>query len=290
MTRAFSWLSPFLANLGDGELAISEMSLHFTHSFPASWRRFARRGLRELPCRARDFLPDLIELVPSRRLPLPPAGLRQKVSRRSDRHEFLEVGKAGSLAIRDALEQSRSSSETYPRWLDFGCGPGRLARHLLQLDVVREFLGVDVDAEAIAWNQDHLKGVYQTIEAEPPTELPSNLFDVVVAVSVFTHLSENSQLRWLREMHRVLRPGGVLIASTHSPGLTFTRPDLTSAQHEELQVRGFLFARGNGSFNEDSAFHSRTYLLDTWGRLMGMLRFENSGMAGYQDLSVWVKW
>lgn len=243
-----------------------------------------------MPCRARDFIPDLVELIPSGQVPLPPAGLRERVARTSDRHEFIEVGKAGSLAIREAFEQSRSSSETYPRWLDFGCGPGRLARHLTQFDAIREFWGVDINAEAIAWNQAHLQGVYQKIGAEPPTELPSNFFDVVVAVSVFTHLAESSQLRWLREIHRMLRPGGQLIATTHSPSLTFTRPDLTVAQHGELQARGFLFAGGSGGFNEDSAFHSQTYLLDTWGKLMGMLLFKNSGMAGYQDLSVWVKW
>jgi hypothetical protein len=88
----------------------------------------------------------------------------------------------------------------------------------------------------------------------------------------------------------MLRPGGQLIATTHSPSLTFTRRDLTVAQHGDLQARGFLFAGGNVGFNEDSAFHSRPYLLDTWGKLMGMLLFKNNGMAGYQDLSVWVKW
>ena len=45
--------------------------------------------------------------------------------------------------------------------------------------------------------------------------MPDASFDAVYNFSVLTHLSETVQLQWVREMHRVLRPGGLLICTTH---------------------------------------------------------------------------
>ena len=47
---------------------------------------------------------------------------------------------------------------------------------------------------------------------EPPLDFASGSFDLIWALSVFTHLTDNS-LPWLAELHRTLRPGGLLIAS-----------------------------------------------------------------------------
>lgn len=261
-----------------------------TGPVPARWRRSIRRVRREFSCRLRDAVPDLAESILPRDCPLPPAFLRERVSRNSDRREFLEVGRAGAAAIAEAFEQTRAALEQYPRWLDFGCGPGRFSRHLLHLSEVKELWGVDVDSQAISWNRRHLEGQFHQIGENPPTGLPTGIFDAVVVVSVFTHLSELRQAAWLHELHRLMRPGGLLIATTHAPALTYSRPDINAAQQLELRDRGFLFAAGNQGFNEDSAFHSREYLLKTWGALMGLLLFRDYGMARYQDLSVWVKW
>jgi SAM-dependent methyltransferase len=113
--------------------------------------------------------------------------------------------------------------------------------------------------------------------------------DVVFANSVFTHFPEDLQILWLKELRRLLRAGGFFIVSTHSPTLTFTRPDLTPDQHATLLNRGFLFAPGNGPFSEDSAFHSRQYMEESWGRHFDLRSFASLGLVAYQDLSVWEK-
>ncbi len=46
----------------------------------------------------------------------------------------------------------------------------------------------------------------------PPLEFDSASFDLVWAISVFTHLTDNS-IPWLLELHRILKPGGLLIAT-----------------------------------------------------------------------------
>lgn len=235
------------------------------------------------------MIPDLLDAFG--RGHVPPPRLRYRVGGTANRSDFLRVGRAAALAVEKGFLSARDSRGTYGRWLDFGCGAGRVGRHLAALDPVRELWGVDTDGEAIAWASRHLPGRYLTIAIDPPIPIDSGSFDVVCAVSVFTHFDEDRQRRWLSELHRLLRSGGLLIASTHAPELTWSRPDLARDQCIDLERRGFLFARGHGSrFNDDSAFHAKGYLLEEWGRLFGLLFFEDRGLAGYQDLSVWRKW
>ena len=122
-----------------------------------------------------------------------------------------------------------------------------------------------------------------------PTQLSASRFDVVYAVSVFSHFDEGQTDEWLGEIARLLRPGGLFIASTLSPNLTWTRPDLSEEDHRRLQRDGFLFAPGSGPFNENGTFSSRERLLSRWGQVLEPRSFEEHGLAGYQDLSVWEK-
>jgi SAM-dependent methyltransferase len=46
----------------------------------------------------------------------------------------------------------------------------------------------------------------------PPLEFEDASFDLAWAISVFTHLTDNS-IPWLLELHRLLKPGGTLIAT-----------------------------------------------------------------------------
>lgn len=260
---------------------------------PSTVRRGLRLFLRETPIRLRDFSADTGDLLGYRdsEPPLPPARLRRRVGGVSSRQEFTFVGRSACDQITAAVAACSARSGGFGRWLDFGCGSGRISRYVEKLQLVRELCGVDIDGDAISWAARHLAGTYRTIDATPPMDFPAASFDVVYTVSVFTHLDEHDQIAWLHELHRILRPGGLLISSTSSPSLSYGRPDLTPAQQQTLASRGFLFAPGDGSdFNEETAFHSNEYLLAVWGRLFGQLRFQANGLAGYQDLTVWVKW
>lgn len=148
-----------------------------------------------------------------------------------------------------------------------------------------------MDPQAIDWACRHLPGRFESIASSPPTRLPSEHFDVVYAISVFTHFDEASETAWLAELHRVLRPGGLFLATTLSPSLSWQRPDMSISDRERLEREGTVFLKGGGEdFNEETAFHSNDYLKLVWGRLFGQRLFLERGAAGYQDLSVWVKW
>jgi len=171
--------------------------------------------------------------------------------------------------------------------LDFACGCGRVARHVIEAVPSATLFGIDVDSEAVRWCSENLRGNFSAISSAAPTSFRSASFDLIYAVSVFTHLDQPSQDRWLAEIQRLLKPGGIFIASTHHPVLTFERPDLSEGQHRILNESGFLFAPGGGSLNEDSAFHSVEYLGTHWSGWFDQVSYNQHGLAGYQDLSVW---
>lgn len=240
--------------------------------------------LREIPIRLRDLPADLGDRFASGRTPLPPPGMRSSVGISSSRAHFLHIGER---AADDILKAVQDAGGVYGRWLDFGCGAGRVARHIKSRVPVQHLAGVDVDAVAIGWAARHLSDEFIVIDPEPPAPFAAESFDVVYAVSVFTHFDARQEDVWLAELHRLLRPGGLFVATTHGPHLTYNRPDMTIPDHEALRDTGFVFRRGTGAFNEDSAFHARAYMERTWSRNFELVLFRESGLVDYHDLSVW---
>lgn len=100
------------------------------------------------------------------------------------------------------------------RVLDFGCGDGRTLREFLPEAEHGEFWGADIDAPSIARLKETICPPVHArrCEVDPPLGLEYGSFDLAWAVSVFTHLADNS-IPWLLELHRLLRPGGLLIAT-----------------------------------------------------------------------------
>jgi SAM-dependent methyltransferase len=252
---------------------------------PAPVRRFLRDAAREAPHRIRDFPADLRDLFAE--APLPSARLRRRVSRRSSRAEFEDVGRGAVRDLVNAFRSAREEGVRYPRWLDFGSGAGRIARHLVRCEEVSELEGVDVDPLLVAWTQRRLRGArFRRIDTSPPTPFEAGWFDVIVSVSVFTHFDEEPGRRWAAEIARILRPGGLFLVSTHGAAIAASQP-LTDAQRRRLAEAGFFFLLGDGRFNDDVAFHSEAYLRSAWAPWFEPVQFVPQGLMGFQDLSVW---
>jgi SAM-dependent methyltransferase len=257
---------------------------------PARWRLALKRHARALPQRLRDFPRDAIGAVLPAAFggPIPGPGLRSRVGGIA-REEFVRVGREGAAGILGAFERARVPGRSSPDWLDFGCGCGRLARVVADSPAVARLSGVDVDATQIRWARRRLRGDFAVMRPVPPLAFAAGSFDVVYAVSIFTHLDEGEQDAWLGELSRILRPDGLLIATTHGPDLARSCPGLTAAHFDELAARGFLAVDPGGTFNERSSFHSREYLERTWRRFFTPRSFEERGFVAYQDLSTWEK-
>lgn len=69
---------------------------------------------------------------------------------------------------------------------------------------------------------------------EPPAFLADDSFDVVVMALVHHHVEARRQL--LAEVHRVRRPGGVLLVSTTHPTISYRRMTLQTFLNELLDA------------------------------------------------------
>ena len=98
--------------------------------------------------------------------------------------------------------------------LDVGCGPGTITTDLARKVAPGRCVGVDRASEVLAQAQAHAtaKGVAVEFQAADVYGLPfaDAAFDVVHAHQVLQHLTD--PVRALRELRRVLKPGGVLAA------------------------------------------------------------------------------
>jgi SAM-dependent methyltransferase len=122
------------------------------------------------------------------------------------------LGAESKAALVDLLPDDWSW--TGKRVLDFGCGPGRTLQEFRGEAREAEFWGVDIDAASIERVQRNLSPPFTGMRCaeDPPLGLEDGSFDLAWAISVFTHLTDNS-LAWLLELHRLLKPGGLLIAT-----------------------------------------------------------------------------
>jgi SAM-dependent methyltransferase len=225
----------------------------------------------------------LIALRPQRVAPtdggpeLPPRRLMVRVAGTADAEWFLRSGRAGydAIAAHVPLDDLRSV-------LDFGCGCGRVTRYFH--DFAGEVAGSDVSAAAIDWCRAHLRGRFEVNGLAPPLPFEDESFDLVYALSVFTHLTADLQLSWRDELRRVLRPDGRLLVTTH--GRSYL-PRLDEREREEFEGGELVVRWGEvvGS-NLCSAYHPERYLRETFADGFAFVELEPEGARGNptQDL------
>lgn len=221
-------------------------------------------------------------------LALPPTLLRVRVAGDADPQAFLRGGALGAEIIRATVEAHLEGGMGRLRAvLDFGCGCGRIARHWAGLDGP-ELFGCDYNPELVDWCSRNLPFLNaESNGPSPPLPYPPERFDLVYAISVFTHLSERKQADWMEELRRVLEPGGMLLFTTkgdsHAHHLTKPGgPGVDDYRAGRLVVTD-VEAEG---LNLCAAYHPHEWVVREMLDGFDLLEFSPSGarMAGDQDL------
>ncbi|HXK09991.1 MAG TPA: methyltransferase domain-containing protein [Vicinamibacteria bacterium] len=123
-----------------------------------------------------------------------------------------------------------------------------------------------------------------TSRSRPPLPFDDGAFDFAYAISVFTHLAEDLQLPWMRELCRVVRPGGHLPVTTH--GASY-RGRLT-AREQEAFAAGDLVVRYReaSGLNLCTVYHPEAYVRERMGSGLQVLDFVPVGQREgvYQDV------
>lgn len=143
----------------------------------------------------------------------------------------------GSTSIVDYLEggkrfvkttMSLLSIKSSCNILDIGSGVGRHTLPLVNyLDSASSYEGIEVIEDAVKWCNNHITNRYPNFKFQHldiyngaynprgkilPEEFvfpfEDNSFDIVMALSVFTHMTPDSVQNYLKESYRVLKPGG----------------------------------------------------------------------------------
>lgn len=153
------------------------------------------------------------------------------------------------------------------RILDWGCGPGRIIRHLPELlNGKTEVYGTDYNEASIKWCKGNLNGIQfnlNGLSAQLP--YPDNFFDAIYGISIFTHLSEEMHFNWMAELTRVLNKDGILLLTTQGENFLpkMSNEEITQFQNGELIVRGNV-KEGHRTY---SAFHPDAFLKQLFNRL-----------------------
>jgi SAM-dependent methyltransferase len=190
-------------------------------------------------------------------------------------------------------ERFAMSVADFDRVLDWGCGSARLTSHLLRLNA--NTWGIDIDKDNIDWCNRSVRqgaGHFRHISLMPPTPFLENEFDLIVGVSVFTHLGEDDQFRWLAELARITKPGGIALISIK--GLSVFAMERTNlAIVEKLYNDHITVTALNhdliGHIEDETYYkdvlHTSDYIFSFWSRYFEIVDII-PGLALPQDLVV----
>jgi len=257
-------------------------------SFLSGWSHYLTHGYYEnrpgVSTEGHRIAQAILENYPE--APIPPEKLRKRVHGDTSLLQFEVAGKLISRNIHTAISEYITLGKEH-HVLDFGCGSGRVMRYFHNLTSECQFFGTDVDGEAVSWCQRNLAkiGTFEINGPLPPLPFDEAFFDFVYSISVFTHLPEEMQFQWLRELRRVTKPGGYLLLSIHGQGLF---QGVSNDVQRQFQKEGFHYAVGIGTEGlpefYQTSFHTHKYIREQWGKFFEITKVVERGIMFRQDL------
>jgi SAM-dependent methyltransferase len=174
--------------------------------------------------------------------PIPGVKLRVKTTLNwFDVESHIQGGIKLAELVKQKVQAAGMASDSLSGVLDFGCGGGRVLRHLRQVWPNAKLFGSDVDEELIAWAKDNLSGLatWQRNTFNPPMDLEANSLNVIYLFSVFTHIDAPTQLKWLEEFHRILQPNGLVLLTI----VAVTEEFVEQYQWDDYDPAGIAYTR-----------------------------------------------
>ena len=144
--------------------------------------------------------------------------VEQSISFSGLRHDFFMAAKADLLS---GITRRHFPALAALDLLDIGCGVGRLHPHLQNM--FGTITGCDVSDKSV--ERARRENPFARYDTSAPDRLPygDGQFDVALTVCVRHHVPPGQWHAFLREMHRVVRPGGIAVVIEHNPFNPLTR-------------------------------------------------------------------
>jgi SAM-dependent methyltransferase len=225
-------------------------------------------------------------------VPMPDEARRLRVHGNSSETAFNLEGYSAAIKLDQMARRftGRPLAELGPV-LDWGCGCGRTTRFLERSRI--ELFGVDIDADNVRWCAENLTGNYSPIGPEPPTAFGDDSFGAIYGISVFTHLDRHYEALWLAELHRIARPGALLLLSVLG-GVSAVQGGMVDRVVPPTERAGFTDAGRNADIDlvtsaseyYRNVFHLPGYVTSVWGKYFEILSIEEAVIGNTQDLVV----
>jgi SAM-dependent methyltransferase len=175
--------------------------------------------------------------------PVPPNSSMRKTAARSVRAFYVSGVTCylpiATIALHLGIELRRKINI-----LDFGCGVGRQLYHFTHNFPEPTYFACDVDYSSI----DFIARSYPLVisranKFDPPLPFEAESMDMAYSVSTFSHFNPEHQNEWLRELHRVTRPGGYCFLTTEGwTAFEMLRSTFASEKAErELRTKGIIY-------------------------------------------------
>ena len=223
-------------------------------------------------------------------LALPPEDLVVLVAGVPNKDWFLEGGRRGAKAITDVMAKHDRPVDGLSSILDFGCGCGRVLRHWKSLPRTTVVYGTDYNERLVNWSRKNLRFArFNVNQLTPPLAYADDTFDLVYALSVFTHLTEDLCEAWMDEFYRIVKPGGAAIVTTHGGATTHL---LTEDQLRDYEGGAIVVQyEERAGENLCMTFHPPAYVAAHLIQKFTLAEFITEGALGNppQDLSLLTK-
>jgi SAM-dependent methyltransferase len=193
--------------------------------------------------------------------PVPPPGLAYDAYGKINWSTYHRTGRRHAQYLADLIKKHEDEPAiTIAEW---GCGPARVLRHMPDLFAGRSarFFGFDYNERSIDWCAKSIAGItFRSNSLAPPLPHGPDGVDCLFCISVFTHLSEAMHFEWLKELSRVVKPGGLIILTTHGDAC---RASLLDHEAREYDA-GRLVVRGNTKEGKRCfvAYHPPSFVSD----------------------------
>ncbi len=180
---------------------------------------------------------------------------------------------------------------------DFGGSTGRVFRHFLYQSQEWDVWTADFKRTSVEWNLENFhttrlvafQGSYF-----PLLPIEDNSVDLIIAMSVFTHIDE-TETAWLLELRRILKRGSIALITIHNEVTWKNMPPFLNEtffkfRDDLIGIEDMPDGRHVSTFRGDdpyrcNVFHSNAYVARQWSRYF-RLREIISKFSGAQAVCV----
>ncbi len=135
-----------------------------------------------------------------------------KIGGKWDENEFFQTGREEIKTLIDKIKAIGADLK-WTNALDFGCGVGRLTQAMA--NYFEHCYGVDVSDKMIEfankYNRFREKCIYTVNHSEELSMFSSDFFDFSYSTITFQHMAKHHILKYLVDLIRTLKPGGISV-------------------------------------------------------------------------------